>query len=136
MNYFIMDGSDSHQANYAAEPGATRNASCHLGDGPEGGCVGLQYFVDAQGIRWQVWEVETPATRAHLMDPNFRNGWLVFEREDGTDRRRLAQVPEDWASLGPERLARLCAAATPAPAARTTPTAPPTIQSPTYLRDT
>lgn len=96
--------------------------------------VGLEYFTDAQGIRWRVWQVDTPASRAHLMDANFRNGWLVFEREDGSDRRRLAQVPEDWSSLAPERLAQLCAAATPAPAARSTPTAPPTIQSPSHLR--
>lgn len=68
------------------------------------------------------------------MDASFRNGWLVFEREDGTDRRRLAQVPEDWASLGPERLERLCAAAVPAPASRTTPTVGPTIESPTWMR--
>jgi hypothetical protein len=96
--------------------------------------VGLQYFTDARGIRWRVWQVDTPAARAHLMDISFRNGWLVFEREDGTDRRRLAQVPEDWESLTPERLAQLCEAATKAPASRATPTAPPTIKSPTQPR--
>ena len=96
--------------------------------------MALQHFTDARGIRWRVWQVDTPAARAHLMEASFRNGWLVFEREDGTDRRRLAQVPEDWTSLAPERLAQLCAAAAPAPAARATPTAPPTIQSPTHLR--
>jgi hypothetical protein len=96
--------------------------------------VGLLYFTDAQGARWRVWQVDTPAARAHLMETSFRNGWLVFERDNGTDRRRLAQVPEDWESLAPDRLAQLCAAATPAPAARAVPTAPPTIQSPTHLR--
>jgi hypothetical protein len=96
--------------------------------------VGLLYFTDAQGARWRVWQVDTPAARAHLMETSFRNGWLVFERDNGTDRRRLAQVPEDWASLSPARLAQLCAAATPAPAGRAVPTSPPTIQSPTHLR--
>lgn len=81
-----------------------------------------------------MWQVETPAARAHLMEPSFRNGWLVFEREDGTDRRRLAQVPEDWASLSAARLERLCAAAVPAPAVRSVPTVAPTIESPTWLR--
>ena len=65
-----------------------------------------------------MWHVDTPAARAHLMDPSYRKGWLVFEREDGTDRRRLRQVPDDWASLPPERLAQLCAVAAPVVAGR------------------
>jgi hypothetical protein len=48
------------------------------------------------------------------MDPLYRNGWLVFERADGSERRRLNQVPDDWASLPSERLALLCAVAAPA----------------------
>jgi hypothetical protein len=52
------------------------------------------------------------------MDPQFRKGWLVFEREDGTDRRRLSQVPDDWVSLPKERLALLCAVAAPVVAGR------------------
>jgi hypothetical protein len=55
------------------------------------------------------------------MDPSYRSGWLVFEREDGSERRRLQQVPDDWASLAPERLAQLCAVATPVVAGRTSP---------------
>ena len=96
--------------------------------------LGLRHFTDSRGTRWRVWQVETPAARAHLMEASFRNGWLVFEREDGTDRRRLAQVPEDWASLANERLERLCAAAVPAPTTRSVPTVGPTIESPTWMR--
>ena len=84
--------------------------------------MGLINFKDAAGIRWRVWQVETPRASAHLMDPNFRSGWLVFEREDVGERRRLAQFPEDWASLSPERLAGLVAVASPVVAGRTTPT--------------
>lgn len=76
--------------------------------------MGLIEFTDKQGVAWRVWHVETPATRAHLMDPLYRNGWLVFERADGSERRRLNQVPDDWASLPSERLALLCAVAAPA----------------------
>lgn len=75
--------------------------------------MGLIEFADTDGARWRVWHVETPPARAHLMDPLYRNGWLVFEREDGTDRRRLNQVPEDWASLSTARLAQLCRLAVP-----------------------
>ena len=87
----------------------------------EGAAVGLIEFADADGVRWRVWHVETPPARAHLMDPQYRNGWLVFEREDGTDRRRLNRVPDDWTSLSPDRLAQLCRVAVPAVASRNTP---------------
>ena len=96
--------------------------------------MGLVHFTDSRGAQWRVWQVETPAARAHLMETSFRNGWLVFEREDGTDRRRLAQVPEDWASLGADHLERLCATAIRAPATRSVPSVAPTIESPTWMR--
>lgn len=84
--------------------------------------MGLIEFADSSGIRWRVWHVETPAARAHLMDPQYRTGWLVFEREDGSERRRLSQVPDDWASLGLQQLAQLCAVAVPVVIGKTTPT--------------
>jgi hypothetical protein len=84
--------------------------------------VGLISFNDSAGIRWRVWQVETPAARAHLMEPSYRSGWLVFEREDGGERRRLQQVPDDWTTFTSERLAQLCDAATPVATPRVTPT--------------
>ena len=69
--------------------------------------MGLITFDDQEGVRWRVWKVETPAAQAHLMDPNYRTGWLVFEREDESERRRLSQVPDDWQSLAPQRLDEL-----------------------------
>jgi hypothetical protein len=56
------------------------------------------------------------------MEPSFRSGWLVFEREDGQERRRLSGLPDDWTTMSPERLAELCAAAMPVVAGRATPT--------------
>lgn len=76
-------------------------------------------FPDDRGRLWRVWQVETPAASAHLMDASYRGGWLVFEREDEHERRRLAQVPSGWEALSPERLALLCDVATPVPVART-----------------
>jgi hypothetical protein len=95
---------------------APRMATCRL-DGRRS-LVGLLTFQDAAGTRWRVWHVETPSARAHLMEASFRNGWLVFDREDGSERRRLAQVPEDWAHLAPDHLAKLCGLAVAAPPAR------------------
>jgi hypothetical protein len=86
--------------------------------------MGLVEFADGDGVRWRVWHVETPPSRAHLMDPQYRNGWLVFEREDGVERRRLNQVPDDWASQGNARLALMCRAAVPVLTGRITPTGP------------
>ncbi|HET9010876.1 MAG TPA: hypothetical protein VFN38_03630 [Gemmatimonadaceae bacterium] len=77
--------------------------------------------------------METPASRAHLMDVSYRNGWLVFEKEDGTERRRLNQVPEDWTHLAPEHLARLCALAVVAPPLRST-SSVTTVRMPIVLR--
>ena len=83
--------------------------------------MGLVEFADKDGVRWRVWHVDTPASRAHLMDPQYRNGWLVFEREDGRERRRFNQVPDDWASLSKERLTLLCQVAVPVVAPKNTP---------------
>ena len=84
----------------------------------------MKTFSDERGLCWRVWKVETPAASAHLMDANLRGGWLVFEREDGRERRRLAQVPDGWASLPADRLALLCEVATPVAMSRTGATAP------------
>lgn len=113
----------------------SRNATCphirHLARGGDdaanprradtGAAMGLVEFSSKDGVRWRVWHVETPPSRAHLMDPQFRNGWLVFEREDGTERRRFNQVPDDWASLPNERLALLCQIAVPVVAPKNSP---------------
>jgi hypothetical protein len=81
--------------------------------------MGLRTFSDAEGNSWRVWGVETPTASAHLIDSSYRSGWLAFEREDGRERRRLAQVPEDWESFPPERLVSLLEAATVVDLSRT-----------------
>lgn len=70
--------------------------------------MGLRTFRDDEGRRWRVWRVATPAARAHLVETGYQDGWLVFEREDGSERRRLTEVPDDWTSFGDSQLARLC----------------------------
>ncbi len=83
--------------------------------------MGLVSFADSNGISWRVWQVSSPAATAHLMDEGYRNGWIVFEREDETERRRLAQVPSDWSTLSPQQLELLCSVARVVPN-RDTPT--------------
>ena len=84
--------------------------------------MGLISFSDANGAGWRVWHVDMPPERAHLMDATYRNGWLVFERDDESERRRLSRVPDDWAALPPDRLAALLEDASPV-TVRNSPTA-------------
>jgi hypothetical protein len=65
------------------------------------------------------------------MEASYRSGWLVFEREDGEERRRLSGLPDDWTSMSPQRLSELCAAATPVVVGRLTPA---TGQQPVWSR--
>jgi hypothetical protein len=93
-------------------------------------------FVDAQGVRWQVWAVvpasadrrELPDRRGDgrtererrvrrevrvRMEPGLANGWLVFE--SAHEKRRLHPIPDDWVTRGDAELAALVAQAAPAP---------------------
>lgn len=82
--------------------------------------MALITFRDANGAGWRVWNVsrEMLETRtADYLGPEFQAGWLVFQREGADERRRLAQFPDDWASLTPPQLEHLCARAQPVVAA-------------------
>ena len=70
--------------------------------------MALREFVDAQGRKWRVWET-IPARAVGLGE--FGKGWLTFD--DGTERRRLAPVPEGWPRYTDERLALLLRIAQP-----------------------
>jgi hypothetical protein len=59
----------------------------------------LREFQDGTGERWRVWD--TVPARAESMG-EFREGWLTFD--NGTERRRLAPVPERWSEFPDERL--------------------------------
>ena len=93
--------------------------------------MGLRFFSDSDGHSWRVWRVESPTASAHLIDATFRDGWLAFEREDNAERRRLAQVPDDWESLPSERLGSLLESAARVDLSRTgtTPQRVPVITS-------
>lgn len=70
---------------------------------------------DAQGVRWLIFAVypsPAMAQRASLREP-FQRGWLAFDC--GMETRRLAPVPDDWASLPDADLVALIARAEVAP---------------------
>lgn len=61
-------------------------------------------FIDAAGVRWQVWETR-PTTGATAL-PGYETGWLTFEA--GAQLRRLAPIPARWEQLPERELERLC----------------------------
>src|ERR1051325_4721773 len=70
-----------------------------LGRGRPGTAEGHREIEDERGIRWTVFAV-FPSTltseRAPLREP-YTRGWLAFD--SGMETRRLAPVPENWATL-------------------------------------
>jgi hypothetical protein len=67
-------------------------------------------FVDSNGVTWRVWNT-VPSVRT--LSGEFERGWLTFESP--TELRRLAPVPTNWESAGPERLELMCRAASEVP---------------------
>lgn len=78
--------------------------------------MALVTFTDSKGVRWHAWDIaggNFSAVQSTYLGAQYRQGWLCFETEDGGERRRLANFPEDWTSLAPARLEQLCAVANP-----------------------
>ena len=70
-----------------------------------------------------------PADRiARTMPPALVQGWLAFQ--SGTARRRLAPIPDGWATRPDEALVQLCREARPVPAAVTPVPRPSDVSDP------
>ncbi len=91
--------------------------------------MAVRDFVDSEGVRWSVWpvvpEMLQPRTAAEDYLGEYEAGWLCFE--SATERRRLAEYPEDWDRLADEELRILLrvAAVVPARKSRHLPPEPP-----------
>lgn len=73
-------------------------------------------FTDSAGLTWEVFEVHRASQKAGAVSPGLEKGWLAFA--SGTNKRRLAPFPSDWASCPDAELAMLCEAARQAPMPR------------------
>ena len=73
--------------------------------------MALREFIDADGIRWKAWDVTAdqihPMTRAEDYMHDLAHGWLVFERTDGEEKRRLCPYPATWEESGDDELLAL-----------------------------
>ena len=73
--------------------------------------MALREFTDADGIRWKAWDVTAdqihPKTRAEDYMHDLVDGWLVFERTDGEEKRRLCPYPATWEESSDDELLAL-----------------------------
>ena len=94
--------------------------------------MALRTFADTDGRVWEVWDVmphslanaerraidrradegaqsafdRRQADRRAALSPGMANGWLAFRC--GEERRRLAPIPNDWASAAEPQLQAFC----------------------------
>src|SRR4051812_1254076 len=68
-------------------------------------------FVDDAQVKWTAIAVR-PSTSKSLTAP-YRSGWLSFD--SGKETRRLAPIPDGWATASDDELCRLCSLAKVAP---------------------
>ena len=91
-------------------------------------------FIDADGARWEVWEVQpmllerrriaerrrvkrdapdrrSPWSNRPTLPRMMRHGWLAFQ--SALERRRVAPFPEDWSELDDPALRTLLRQARP-----------------------
>jgi hypothetical protein len=67
--------------------------------------MALRVFTDRDGNEWNVWRVR-PMTPDSPLHARFRDGWVCFQRVDGSDRCRMAldEMPPGWEALPDDRL--------------------------------
>lgn len=74
-------------------------------------------YTDSKGTEWLVTEISDPSMGSiateRLRMPEFQTGWLLFQSENA--KKRLAPYPDDWRSMPPAELEKLCAKARTAP---------------------
>lgn len=81
--------------------------------------MSLKTFRAPDGTCWTAWRVETGT---EPVVPGTPSVWLAFQSEDGTERRRLLEVPDDWEQLSDQLLDLLRRMAEPVtPGRRTSP---------------
>ncbi|GAC1514945.1 MAG: hypothetical protein NVS1B4_03920 [Gemmatimonadaceae bacterium] len=62
--------------------------------------MAVREVTDAAGVRWRIWAVDPeelhPTTRNEAFAAALTDGWLVFERVDRQEKRRLTPIPLGW----------------------------------------
>lgn len=68
--------------------------------------MSLRAFTDRDGQKWNAWSVRPTTTSDSALHARYRDGWICFQRADGTGRCRLPldEVPPGWDVLPDARL--------------------------------
>lgn len=68
-------------------------------------------FSDRDGAQWRVWSTVPQDTRSCL--PGFERGWLTFEHQGTSARRRFPSIPDGWEAAPDDKLLLWCRVAEP-----------------------
>lgn len=83
---------------------------------PRSSGVAIRRFTDCVGIGWTVYCITPPSLLdgAMILLPHRerRQGWLLFESDEG-EKRRLTPFPAEWATISDFEMERWCMRATP-----------------------
>lgn len=63
--------------------------------------MALRTFLASDGTTWTAWLVQSGGVTTV---PGAPTEWLAFQNEDGTERRRLLEIPDGWETLPDDRL--------------------------------
>ena len=68
--------------------------------------MAIRVFTDRDGWDWTAWRVCPTMGEHSPLQGRFRDGWICFQRVDGTERCRLPldEVPPGWDALPDDRL--------------------------------
>lgn len=58
-----------------------------------------------QGRTWTVWDVVPESASMGAVEPEYAEGWLVFQSAD--EKRRFTPLPPDWSGLSDRELGLL-----------------------------
>lgn len=79
--------------------------------------MALREFTDGTGCRWRVWDIRPEqmhkAARAEDHLQSVISGWLAFESDESTEKRRLSPIPSGWETATDAQLERLLRQAEP-----------------------
>lgn len=78
--------------------------------------MAVREFRDANGHMWRAWNITPdsihPATKAEdYLVGCYELGWIVFERADGREKKRLCPYPDGWDGWPDAELLKLMASA-------------------------
>ena len=103
--------SDSADASGADTRSAIGSSVKPAANSASGSAPAVRELSDRDGQTWRVWSVSAEQLHTerqvtgHLGE--YRKGWLAFEALDGSERRRLPDIRDDWTALSDSDLRQL-----------------------------